>query len=110
MVKRYSLDGSNCDSYYGCSAKMTECDKGGAFVLATDYAALEAERDALARQINPDGVPVDIAALCLEIDTVTDERDEWKRRCEKICNWIDNNNDNGAGEAIYAIAEGRDNG
>ena len=47
-------------------------------VLATDYTALEAERD------------------------------EWKRRCEKICNWIDNNNDNGDGEAIYAIAEGRE--
>lgn len=45
MVNRYSLDGSNCGSYYGCSAKMVECDKGGAYVLATDYAALEAERD-----------------------------------------------------------------
>lgn len=52
MVKRYSLDGSNCDSYYGCSAKMTECDKGGAFVLATDYAALEAERDEWKRRVD----------------------------------------------------------
>ena len=128
MVKRYSLDGSNCDSYYGCSAKMTECDKGGAYVLATDYAALEAARDALERRINPDGAPVDVAALCMEIDAVTDERDELKRRCEKLvarcqelaelacyceynscedristCEYCDD------ASSLIAIAEGRDN-
>ena len=31
-------------------------------------AELEAERDALAARINPDGAPVDVAALCVEID------------------------------------------
>lgn len=49
-----------------------------------DIAALEAERDALAARINPDGAPVDVGALCLEIDTVTDDRDELRRRLDAI--------------------------
>lgn len=103
------------------------CDED--FVLATDYAALEAERDSLARRINPDGAPVDVAALCLEIDTVTDERDEWKRRCEKMLTeqqrWADDAcycDFNKHGDrtltceyceqvnCLQEIAEGRDNG
>lgn len=63
--------------------RFNEPDGTTQYVLATDYAALAAENDALKRRINPDGAPVDVAALCMEIDAVTDERDEWKRRCER---------------------------
>ncbi len=44
-----------------------------------------------------------------QLRVMTAERDELQRRLDAICNWIDTNNDNGAGEAIYAIAEGRHN-
>lgn len=40
--------------------------------LRANLARVTAERDALAARINPDGAPVDVAALCLEIDEATD--------------------------------------
>lgn len=71
------------DAYYGypsCRATGRHIHANGEFVLASDYDALaadleavKAERDALAKRINHDGTPVDIAALCAEIDEVTDE-------------------------------------
>jgi len=102
MVKKYTADEIRGDIYY-------TLPDDAEFVCATDYAALEAERDALARRINPDGAPVDVAALCLEIDTVTDERDEWRRRTYRIVGHIEEA-DSIDLHAVIAIAEGRDNG
>lgn len=44
----------------------------------------EKERDALAKRINPDGAPVDVAALCLEIDEATDEIDRVKAESLRV--------------------------
>ena len=125
MVERF-------DTYYGsisCKSTVRHIHANGEFVLATDYTKLEArlasidqkfiilqgshdllakERDSLALRINPDGTPVDIAALCMEIDTVTDERDEWKRRCERLVLTLSEHGY--TPEAVAHIAEGRDNG
>ena len=76
MVKRFD---TYCGSVHNRSTgRFVHAD--GEYVLATDYAALEAERD------------------------------EWKRRCEKIAAWINANNDDGLHLWLLAIAEGRDNG
>lgn len=103
-----------------CDAHNADCDAYEATIAAlsktcTDLeaereynAGLVAERDSLARRINPDGTPVDIAALCVEIDTVTDERDEWKRRCERLVLALSEHGY--TPEAVACIAEGRDNG
>ena len=99
------------DTYYGsiiCKATGRHIHANGEFVLASDYAKLEAERDSLASRINPDGAPVDIAALCAEIDTVTDERDEWKRRCVRLVLALSEHGY--TPEAVAHIAEGRNNG
>jgi uncharacterized coiled-coil DUF342 family protein len=69
--------------------------------------ALTAERDELQGRI--DTACERLESFCAEVDEVEAERDELQRRLDAICNWIDTNNDNGAGEAIYAIAEGRHN-
>lgn len=45
-----------------------------------------------------------------DIAALEAERDEWKRRCEKIAAWINANNDDGLHLWLLAIAEGRDNG
>ena len=66
---------------------------------------VEAEIDAILRKTKRP----QLAAAALA-RTLAAENAELQRRLDAICNWIDTNNDNGAGEAIYAIAEGRDNG
>ena len=119
------------DAYYGsiaCKSTGRHIHPEGEYVLASDYAKLGArlasldqkfiilkgshdllvkERDSLARRINPDGTPVDIAALCLEIDTVTDDHDECKRRCERLVLALSEHGY--TPEAVACIAEGRNN-
>lgn len=77
MVERY-------DTYYGsiaCRSTGREIRPDGEHVSATDYAALEAERD------------------------------EWKRRCESIVAEMDSwGTLPNLTERLAAIAEGRDNG
>ena len=62
---------------------------GTEFVLAADYAALEAERDEWKR-----------------------ERDKWYGRCDALMNWLMDKGDlhDEAVAHLNAIAEGRDNG
>lgn len=105
MVEKYDFEPGDCegDCGRGCRADMA-VSSDGEYVLATDYAALVAERD------------------------------EWKRRCEAIvaklepgsapcdcttcdCGNIGNAKDMAAWQAdawmhkqALAIAEGRDNG
>lgn len=71
------------------------------FVLASDYAALEAELK---------DVRLAVVRLKMGFDHIQAERDEWKRRIEKIRDWINENNDDGLHLWLLAIAEGRDNG
>ena len=94
MVKTYALDGSSCDSYYGCSSKMTECDTGGDYVLATDYAALEADRDEWKRRCGG------VMAVCQEMyDMPTSAWNNlWDRPGDVLL------------RCAIAITEGRDNG
>ena len=87
MVEKYDFEHGDCegDCGRGCRADMA-VSSDGEFVLATDYATLESERD------------------------------EWKRRCEAAEEDAQSWHDAldmlaaGMGEAIAAsIAEGRDN-
>jgi len=46
-----------------------------------------------------------------DCDRLAAERDEWKRRCEAVVEWVQQTADLGsADEHTLAIAEGRDNG
>lgn len=80
------------------------------FVLASDYAALEAELK---------DVRLAVVRLKMGFDHIQAERDEWKRRCEtmaKLSNeWHESNGcvdhwerSKGYLARIVAIAEGRD--
>lgn len=71
------------------------------FVLASDYAALEAELK---------DVRLAVVRLKMGFDHIQAERDELKRRIEKIRDWINENNDDGLHLWLLAIAEGMDNG
>jgi len=79
----------------------SKTDPAARYVLASDYAALEAELK---------DVRLAVVRLKMGFDHIQAERDELKRRIEKIRDWINENNDDGLHLWLLAIAEGRDNG
>ena len=90
------------DTYYGsiaCKSTGRHIHPDGEFVLASDCAKLEAElkdaRDGMAR-------------LKMGHDAIAKERDECKRRCERLVLALSEHGY--TPEAVAHIAEGRDNG
>lgn len=118
MTKGYQFI---CNQRDWCGMKEHDSHEhlGAEYVLASDYAALEAERDLLREDLDaaagelliPVPIPGSIESKMLIANRLLSaERDELKRRIEKIRDWINENNDDGLHLWLLAIAEGRDNG